>query len=290
MHGILLLNKPTGIPARPLLNSLLKKLTKQKAGWCGTLDPLATGMLPICFGDATKIISSIVSGKKQYTACAVLGITTDSGDSDGRVLNTQNIITPPTRSDMEQLLKSFVGSVNQIPPMVSAIKHEGVPLYKLARAGKTVQRASRTCEIESIDLIDLTPNTFTIRVICGKGTYIRTLVEDIGQAIGCGAHVSALHRNWVAPFAAYEMISPEELTNVERFNAHLLPIQSALPHMKTLTLNSEEASHFKQGRQWVVKNLKDNRYMIYSPNNTLLGFAAVEDGMFKPKKVLNSSQ
>lgn len=247
--GVLLLNKSQGMTSNTALQKARRLFGKLKAGHTGTLDPLATGMLPICFGEATKFSRFILEARKQYVVTAQLGIVTDTGDADGEVL-TRTPVTSEHFEALPQVLSAFRGKIQQIPPMYSALKHQGTPLYRLARAGKTIDRAARDVEIYELVLSDREPQhqTFQLRVDCSKGTYIRSLVEDIGQALGVGAHVTRLHRSSTSGFLQDHMYSLEalEVLDTEERWACLLPMTrlvSALPSYVADDIAFQRLSH-----------------------------------------------
>ncbi len=205
MHsGVLLLDKPLGLSSNAALQRVRSLFGREKAGHVGSLDPLATGMLPICLGEATKIAGDILSGRKCYRFTAALGRATSTGDTEGEVTRTAPVPALSAET-VRAALRGFEGTGTQVPPMYSALKQGGQPLYKLARAGISVPRAARTIELSSIQLLGFTAETLEIEVLCSKGTYVRVLAEDIADALGTCAHVTALRRLWVEPFAAKPM-------------------------------------------------------------------------------------
>lgn len=206
IDGILLLDKPGGISSNAALQRVKRALGAEKAGHTGSLDPIATGMLPICLGEATKIAGLLLGSRKRYLAQVRLGTTTTTLDADGEVLEEREV--PAIRdAALHDVLARYVGTTIQRPPAYSAIKRDGVPLYRLAREGVAVEAPLREVTIESIELVARDGDTFTIRVVCGSGTYIRSLAADIGAAIGCGAHLAALRREWVEPFVDAPMLA-----------------------------------------------------------------------------------
>jgi tRNA pseudouridine55 synthase len=210
INGILLLDKPLHLSSNQALQKVKHLLQAKKAGHTGSLDPLATGMLPICFGKATKLAQSFLGADKQYTVTAKLGETTATGDAEGEVLETKPVPSL-TAEDLQTVLAKFKGEITQIPPMYSAVKIAGKPLYQLARQGITVERQPRAINIYALELVELSLPLMTLKVHCSKGTYIRTLAEDIGQALGCGAYVTALRRTTVGHFSSDTMLTIEQL-------------------------------------------------------------------------------
>ena len=210
LDGVLLLSKPVGISSNRALQRAIQLFGACKAGHTGSLDPLASGMLPICFGEATKIAGFLLNADKAYTVTAQLGVTTNTGDLDGEVL----LRVPANTVDgaaLEAVLNRFRGPIKQIPPMYSALKYRGQPLYKLARQGLEIERKVRCVTISQLDLLHFENAQLSLYVECSKGTYIRSLIIDIGALLGCGAHVIKLHRNWVRPFAERPMHTLDEI-------------------------------------------------------------------------------
>ncbi|MEM7206702.1 MAG: tRNA pseudouridine(55) synthase TruB [Pseudomonadota bacterium] len=232
ISGILLLDKPGGISSNKALQIASAIFNARKAGHTGSLDPLATGMLPICFGEATKVSGFMLSADKVYTVSAKLGVVTDTGDSDGEVIQTRDA----SQIDLASLttaVEKFRGNIAQVPPMYSALKRDGQPLYKLARAGKEVAREPREVHVSQLRILEFADATFSLSVHCSKGTYIRSLVTDIGETLGCGAHVIALRRDWVAPFGEATMHILDELRDLserdpDQLDTLLLDVESAL--------------------------------------------------------------
>ena len=211
LHGLLVLDKPLGLSSNHALQRVKRLFNAKKVGHTGTLDPLATGVLVLCFGRATKIVDHIMQAKKVYYVVAKLGEQTDTGDSEGQVIASDEV-TQQHIDKVESIVESFVGEIEQIPPMYSALKKDGVPLYKMARKGQEVERTPRKVHIESIDINRIDVDTVAMTVCCSKGTYIRTLVEDIGTKLGCYAHVAELRRLSVGCFGTQlPMVTFEQL-------------------------------------------------------------------------------
>ena len=249
VDGILLLDKPLGISSNAALQKVRYLFKAKKAGHTGSLDPLATGVLPICFGEASKVTSFLLDSNKRYTCTLQLGQTTTTGDKEGDILQERNI-PDITAEDVEKILTQFCGKIQQIPPMYSALKHNGQPLYKLARQGIEIKRKSRHIHIFELRLIDTTENSLTLDVHCSKGTYIRTLAQDIGEALGCGAHLSLLRRTEVEPFDCqklYRMDDIEHLAKDGALTPLLLPIESALIKHPSLVLTADEVKKIQNG-------------------------------------------
>ncbi|GAB4391690.1 MAG: tRNA pseudouridine(55) synthase TruB [Gammaproteobacteria bacterium] len=238
MHGLLLLDKPSGISSNAALQKVKRILALRKAGHTGSLDPLATGMLPICIGEATKFAQYLLDSDKYYQTTLHLGITTTTGDAEGEITSEQSYQLDKTK--LTQVLPRFTGKIKQQPPMFSAIKQQGQPLYKLARQGIAVDRVVRVVTIHKLQLLAHTANTITLYVHCSKGTYIRSLAEDIGKALGCGAYVSALRRLQVYDFKAEQMIQLPTL-QAQRLPLRqwVLPIDLALQHLPAVTISPQ---------------------------------------------------
>lgn len=234
IHGILLLDKPKGISSNAALQIVKRLFKAKKAGHTGSLDPLATGLLPICFGKATKSSHILLEADKHYQTTARLGIKTDTGDAEGNMI-AESPVPDLTIADLEKVLDRFRGPISQIPSMFSALKHQGQPLYKLARQGITIERQAREITIKNLTLLELKGNTLRLDIHATKGTYVRTLVEDIGEALGCGAHVIELRRLGSGPYTADQMLSVEilehilEKEGIDKLDEYLLPIVGASP-------------------------------------------------------------
>lgn len=242
INGILLLNKPLGLSSNVALQKARRLLDAKKAGHAGSLDPLATGMLPLCFGEATKFCHYLLASDKVYEVEACLGAVTASGDKESPVVQQRPVSVTP--SQLTQVLQAFIGEIEQIPPMFSALKYQGKPLYAYAREGIELERQARRVHIYALDLLSpLSDNTFRFRVHCSKGTYIRSLVMDVGEALGCGAHVSALHRVWVAPYQNYPMVTLDQCVLSD-----LLPVDSAVMTLSRITLDEQQTDALIKGQ------------------------------------------
>lgn len=253
VNGILLLDKPLGISSNAALQVVKRVYMAEKAGHTGNLDPLATGMLPICFGEATKISAFLLDADKHYRTRCLLGVETDSGDSEGKITVTRPVPVLD-RTGIESVLQRFRGEIAQIPPMYSALKHQGQPLYKLAREGREIERAPRRVMIRRLQLQTIKLPYLELDVECSKGTYIRSLVEDIGRELGCGAHVVELRRLASMPFGGLPMHSLSELEAMAvtggqgALDQLLLPADSALPHWPEVILDPAAAALVRQGQ------------------------------------------
>lgn len=294
VHGILLLNKSLGKSSNWALQGVKRLYQANKAGHTGSLDPLATGMLPVCFGEATKFSHYLFDASKRYTVVAKLGETTTTGDSEGEILSTKPV-PPLTETDILATLKKFIGTQSQLPPMYSALKHQGQPLYKLARKGIEIERKPREITIKDIELTEYTPDTLTLDVACSKGTYIRSLVADIGEAIGCGAHVIKLHRTEVAHFKTQQMLSfadlqqfadPNDFTQLDQ---KLLPVSSAVNGLASQELSEQESTKLLQGQPvQLAEFTASDLIQLHSSSGSFLGIGAINHlGIIKPKRLIS---
>lgn len=274
VDGILLLNKPQGLTSNVALQKVKRLLGAQKAGHTGTLDPMATGMLPLCFGDATKFSRYLLEEEKIYRATGVFGQQTDTGDVTGQVTQTTNR-TEIQREDLERVLQSFLGESMQVPPMYSALKHQGKALYHYARDGVVIERPARRIHIDHIQLLALEGATFKIRAQVSKGTYIRTLIEDIATRLGTLATMSALHREHTSGFAQEPMMTLEalEALTIEERSACLLPMERAVAQLESLVLNQDHIKHLYHGV--VLTDLTDLTphafYALYDEHHQFMG-------------------
>ena len=253
LDGILLLDKPPGMSSNQALQRVRHLFRAEKAGHTGSLDPLATGLLPICFGEATKLAGHLLGNAKSYETVARLGVTTDTDDADGQPL----LERPVARLDHGQVaaaLRPFIGRISQRPPIYSALKQGGEPLYAKARRGELIQVPEREVEVRSIELLEFSGSELRLRVTCGSGTYIRSIIRDLGEALGCGAHVASLRRLWVEPFTEPRMFTLEELRQTAEeggegaLDAVLLPIEAALVGWPKLMLDARQATALGHGQ------------------------------------------
>nr|WP_298376455.1 tRNA pseudouridine(55) synthase TruB [uncultured Halomonas sp.] len=250
VNGVLLLDKPAGMSSNHALQRVRRLFQAQKAGHTGTLDPMATGLLPVCFGEATKFSSYLLDADKCYRTYVRLGEITDTGDAEGAVVERRSV-AGFTDTDIERALASFRGEIKQVPPMYSALKHQGRPLYELARQGKTIERAPRPVTVYDMRLLGRDASGFELEVACSKGTYIRTLAEDIGQALGCGAHITALRRLRTGTFDDSGMVSLETLAlmddQAER-ELQLLETDVLVKHLPRLSVADDVARRLLLGQ------------------------------------------
>ncbi|MDP8567885.1 tRNA pseudouridine(55) synthase TruB [Methylophilus aquaticus] len=289
VHGVLLLDKPYGFSSNQALQKVKWLYQAQKAGHTGTLDPLATGVLPICFGEATKFAQTLTDENKTYVASVKFGMTTSTGDKEGAVLS--ETACHVTFDAITQILPAFQGEITQIPPMYSALKFEGKPLYEYARAGVELTRAPRQVHIHEIAVLSCRDNIAEIRVTCSKGTYIRTLAEDIGHALQVGAHLVGLQRTATATYQIADTVTIESLEtmSVEDRDALLLPVDTAIHGLPKLELHADAAYYFKQGNPvWLSGIIPAGELRIYSEQGLFLGLGVQQsDGRIAPKRVVN---
>ena len=292
IHGIVLLDKPVGISSNRALQRVRGIFQARKAGHTGSLDPFATGMLPICLGEASKTAAFMLEAGKRYRATALLGVATSTGDVEGEVIQTCPIpdITPDS---LAQSLQQFVGDIEQVPPMYSALKHEGRPLYEYARAGIEIERPARSVTIHDLELVDWRPPRLTFDVHCSKGTYIRTLAEDIAKALGSCAHLVELRRTVVEPFDNFPMVTLEQLQEAKDSGglpSVLLPVDVGLAHWPRVDLDLVKRAKFKHGQQFPVPDGESSigKVRVYGPDDDLLGLAEITScGELKPSRVFN---
>jgi len=288
--GILLLDKPRGLSSNAALQRVRTLFDREKAGHVGSLDPLATGMLPICLGEATKVAGEILAGRKCYRFTVTLGARTTTGDAEGEV-SGRAVVPALEEAQVEAVLASFIGTGRQVPPMYSALKREGQPLYRLARAGVTVERPARTIEISRLRLLALGAQTLELELLCSKGTYVRVLAEDIAARLGSLGHVSMLRREYVEPFESNAMQTLESLTEM-RARAEwpaLLPPDSPLGHLPAVRLGSEAARRVCQGQPVRVANAAPpgSRVRLYDQER-FLGIGVTDAaGAVYPRRLLN---
>lgn len=276
VHGVLLLDKPPGMSSNQAVQRVRHLLGARKAGHTGSLDPFATGMLPLCLGEASKTAAFLLDASKTYLATARLGTATNTGDIEGEVIRTENV---PNLSvlEIEEALASFSGRISQVPPMFSALKHQGQPLYKLAREGRTVERASREVTIHHIKLLDWNSPLLTFEVRCSKGTYIRTLAEDIAARLGTCGHLRSLRRLAVEPFDTGAMVGLDVLEQAVRAGgaeAMLLPLDAGLTSWPGVQLDAESAMRFRRGNP-VSGGNSEGRVRVLGPDGRIIGLGEV---------------
>ncbi len=290
VDGVLLLNKPVGITSNAALQKAKWLLNARKAGHTGTLDPFADGLLPLCFGEATKFSAYLLDADKRYRAVLQLGVTTTTGDPEGEVLDTREVTVG--RDDIAAVLPRFVGDIEQIPPMHSALKHQGRPLYEYARAGIEIERPPRRVHIRTLDLIECALPRVVLDVQCSAGTYIRTLAQDIGAALGCGAHLTALTRTTAGGFAldqAHTLAQLESLEASQR-RALLLPADCLMAHLPAVELDAVDAQALCQGRSVVHPRALTGLTRLYTGSRVFLGLADADAGKLIPRRLIATRQ
>ncbi len=281
LHGIVLLDKPQGLSSNQALQAVRRLLRAAKGGHTGALDPLATGLLPLCFGEATKLAGSLLGARKAYRAECRLGVTTDSGDSEGEIVRQQRL-PELDATVIEAALAPLRGSIRQVPPMYSALKHDGERLYVKARRGEWVERPAREVEVHRLDLLGREGDTLRLLVECGSGTYIRSLAVDLGEALGCGAHLSALRRIWVEPFRQPQMVTLAELEQAagqgeDILLAHLLPVSAGLSDLPWVKLDQAQSMAVSRGQQiQLAASAPTGRSAAFASDGALLAVLEVD--------------
>lgn len=248
VDGVLLLDKPHGMSSNMALQKARRLYAAERAGHSGTLDPLATGLLPVLFGEATKFGSELLDGDKRYLAEVAFGVCTTTGDAEGDVVSTRPVEV--SLAQLQAAVQRFIGPIRQVPPMYSALKHAGRPLYHYARAGQHIERAAREVTIHELRIEAFDGKRAVLNVHCSKGTYIRTLGEDLGEALGCGAHLAGLRRTGAGPFSITDALTLENLEQLapEQRDAKLLPVDVLVQHLPRLDLSADQARRLNMGQ------------------------------------------
>ncbi|QLF94390.1 tRNA pseudouridine(55) synthase TruB [Pseudomonas sp. ABC1] len=294
VDGVILLDKPRGFTSNAALQKVRWLLNAEKAGHTGSLDPLATGVLPLCFGEATKFSQYLLDADKAYETVMQLGVTTTTADAEGEVLERRPVGV--TREQLEAALSGFRGDIQQVPPMYSALKRDGQPLYKLARAGEVVEREPRSVTIARLEVLALEGDKARLAVSCSKGTYIRTLVEDIGHVLGCGAHVAELRRTQAGPFDLSQTVSLEELEHLhgesgaEALDGFLKPVDSGLEDWPVLQLSEHSAFYWLHGQPVRAPDSPAfGMLRVQDQNGRFIGIGEVgDDGRIEPRRLIRS--
>lgn len=290
VNGILLLDKPAGVSSNGALQTAKRLYDARKAGHTGSLDPLASGLLPLCFGSATKVSAFLLNQDKRYRVDIKLGVVTATGDAEGEILREKPV--PPLDANLlEDVLSRFRGEILQTPPMYSALKHKGQRLYDLARQGVEVERKARPVTIYALELLAIESELLRLDVHCSKGTYVRTLAEDIGAALGCGAHVAALRRTTVGGYAVEQAKTFDELqamSDEERL-ACLLPLDSGLQSWPAVFLSEDLCFYLRQGQPVFVPKAPTTGWVrIYRKNEELIALGEIDDdGKVAPRRLLS---
>jgi tRNA pseudouridine55 synthase len=290
IDGVLLLDKPLGISSNDALQKARRLFRAAKGGHTGTLDPLASGLLPLCFGEATKFSHDLLDAAKTYETTLTLGITTSSGDVDGEVIAERPVDV--SEAQVRQAAAFFLGDILQVPPMHSALKRNGVPLYKLARQGIEVERAARPVTIHAIDVVRVNLPQVQLRVCCSKGTYIRTLGMDIGERLGCGAHLSALRRSAVAALSVGDAVTLEAIAEAVLQGNEMALLQrpdTLVSDLPALEIDPVAYVRFSHGNAVSVSLPGGDRFRVYSPSGLFLGVALrAEDGRLQPQRLIKT--
>ncbi|WP_070106516.1 tRNA pseudouridine(55) synthase TruB [Burkholderia plantarii] len=298
LDGVLLLDKPVGLSSNDALIRAKRLYLAKKAGHTGTLDPLASGLLPLCFGEATKFSQDLLEADKTYEATMRLGIRTTTGDAEGEAVETREVQV--RRTAVEAVLPRFLGEIVQVPPMYSALKRDGKPLYEYARAGQTVEREGRNVTIHALELLACELPDVTFRVTCSKGTYVRTLAEDIGEALGCGAHLVALRRTGVGALTLEHAVTLDALSDAEAAerDGWLQPVDALLSTFPPVRLDADEAKRFRHGQRLRLAAAPETgaddeagaRVRVYDEAGQLLGVARLLDGVLAPERLVVSGE
>jgi tRNA pseudouridine55 synthase len=289
IDAALLLDKPLGPSSNGVLQEAKRLFGAKKAGHAGTLDPLATGLLVVLFGEATKLAGLLLDQEKEYVAVLKLGETTATGDAEGKIIAVRPVGTDtPT---IRKALQRFVGEIEQLPPMHSALKRDGVPLYKLARQGKEVERAPRRVRIAALELLRYQPPSLELRVRCSKGTYIRTLAEDIGAALGTGAHLSALRRTRSGPFDVGDAARPDILNSLspEERLARLLPLSALVAGLPRAELDAGAEARLRNGQALQISGLAEGVVAVVRADGALIGLGRGEAGVLRPLRLTQAA-
>lgn len=294
VNGILLLDKSEGVSSNGALQTAKRMFAAAKAGHTGSLDPLATGMLPICFGEATKFSQFLLDADKSYRVTAKLGVITETGDSEGDVVKTAPVDV--TEAQVEAALEPLRGDIEQVPSMYSALKHNGQPLYKLARQGIEVERKPRKVTIYRLQLLDFRGDEVDMEVDCSKGTYVRSLVEDLGAALGCGAHVTALRRLSAGPYPADRMLTLDDLGALkadggfEAIDEKLLPLSTSVADWPAVQLGEDASFYLQRGQAVMASDRPSSGWVsLYEASSgDFLGVGEVQDdGLIAPRRLVN---
>ncbi len=290
VNGIVLLDKDTGLSSNAALQKIKRLFFAKKAGHTGSLDPLASGILPICLGQATKVAQFLLDDDKRYFVRGKLGEISDTGDCEGKIIKTQQF-EHLNEAEIIDATMSFKGDILQVPPMYSALKKDGQPLYKLARQGIEIERPARPVSIHNIDFISCEKGVITLDVSCSKGTYIRSLIQDIGDKLGCGAHVVELRRTGFAHIDITETIKFSELEalatdDYKQLDAHIFPSENMLPAIESVTLNAQQADDIRYGRAIQSDQKGQRKVKLFDQSQVFLGIGELsEDGMIQPKRL-----
>jgi tRNA pseudouridine55 synthase len=286
IKGFLNINKPPRLTSHDVVARVRRTVgRKSKVGHAGTLDPAATGVLPVAIGQATRLIEYLAEARKGYRAVVALGVATTTDDAEGEPL-AQRPVPPLDAAAIEAALAPLRGTIQQVPPMYSAIHHQGQRLYDLARAGQTIEREPRTVTIERLDLVDHSAQQLTLDIACSKGTYIRSVARDLGEALDCGAHLAALERIFVGPFDVAQAVPLDALQEAEALHAHLLPPDVAVAHLPAVALTEEQSHAIRNGRPLRLADVPGEHARAHAPDGSLLALLHRRENVWHPAKVL----
>ena len=287
IDGVFLLNKPLGFSSNQVLKKIQWLFNAKKAGHTGTLDPMASGLLPICIGEATKFSHRLLEANKTYIATIQLGVTTTTGDQEGEVVSQKDVVLKPNQ--LQETLQKFTGDITQIPPMFSALKFEGKPLYEYARQGIEIERKSRQVKIYDITLNKIEESIVVLEVSCSKGTYIRTLAEDIGHALGCGAYLKGLERTQTGNFQLSDALTIEAIETMSMATREktLLPVDALLEGLSSIELTLSETEAIKKGQAIDFNGKNDKELRLYGVSGQFLGVGQPDlQGRLFPKRLI----
>jgi tRNA pseudouridine55 synthase len=292
INGIILLDKDTGLSSNAALQKVKRLFFAKKAGHTGALDPLASGILPICLGQATKVAGFLLNDDKRYFVRGQLGQATDTLDCEGEITAIKNFEQISEAQVLDTAL-SFQGDIEQVPPMYSALKKDGQPLYKLARQGIEIERKARSVTIHKLDFLGYENGIISLEVSCSKGTYIRSLIADIGEKLGCGAHVIELRRTGFAhiditqaiKFADLETLIGDTDADFEQLDAKIFPSEAMLPSIHSVTIDKQQSIDIRYGRKIKIENQADNLVKMFDENTIFLGIGQIENGYLQPKRL-----
>ena len=288
INGIILLDKDTGLSSNAALQKVKRLFFAKKAGHTGALDPLASGILPICLGQATKIAGFLLDDNKRYFVRGKLGETTDTLDCEGEITLVRDFDL--SEAQVKEMALSFEGNIEQIPPMYSALKKDGQPLYKLARQGIEIERKARSVTIHKMDFLGYENGVVSLEVSCSKGTYIRSLIADVGEQLGCGAHVIELRRTGFAHVDITQAIKFSDLEKLAsddyaQLDANIFPSEDMLPNIHSVSIDEQQGIDIRYGRTVKVENQADNLVKIFDENSIFLGIGEIGNNILQPKRL-----
>ena len=288
IDGALLLDKPLGLTSNAALQKAKRLYGAAKAGHAGTLDPLASGLLLVPFGEATKFAGPLLDADKEYLATLKLGARTSTGDAEGAILQSREISF--SKETLGAVLERFRGEIDQVPPMHSALKHKGTPLYRLARRGEEVERAPRRVRISELELINFQAENLVLRVVCSKGTYIRVLAEDIGEALGCGAHLGGLRRTASGRFRIEQAATLEMLAEAGERGRRLLPLPALLEGLPRAELGEADEARLRQGQTLKISGLHPGLCAVVRPDGAVIGLGSADDAGLRPLRLTQTAE